>query len=95
MKTLSANWNLVEEWDSNFIFEKIDNCFCVNVTFTKQCAIPYSINFSQLKGIYTLIGFEDGAYSTNATTKNEAIEKAHEMMLFIDKLLQEKNLSVQ
>lgn len=91
---LSASWNLIEEWDSNFIFENTNSSFSVNVTFTEQCSVPYSINFSQLKEIYIVIGYEDGAYSTNATTKDEAIEKAIEMMLFIDKLTQDKSVSV-
>lgn len=94
MKSLPANWHLVEEWDSNFIFENTDNSFSVNITSTEQCSVPYSINFSQLKGIYTIIGFEDGAYSTNATTKDKALEKAIEMISFIDKLTQEKSVPV-
>lgn len=94
MRSLPSNWHLVEEWDSNFIFENTDNSFCVNVTFTEQCTVPYSINFSQLKGIYTVIGFEDGAYSTNVTTKDLAIEKAIGMMLFIDKIIIDKSVLV-
>jgi len=94
MKSLPANWHLVEEWDSNFIFKNIDKRFSVNITYTEQCSVSYSINFIQLKEIYTVIGFEDGAYSTNAATKDEAIEKAFEMMSFIDKLAQEKSVPV-
>ena len=84
MESIPANWILVEEWVNNFIFENINRSFCVNVTFTEQFDIPYDISFSQLKGDFTLIGYEDGAYSTNATTKAEALKKSFEMMLFID-----------
>ena len=94
MESLPAGWHLVEEWDSNFIFENMDNSFCVNVTFTENCSSPYLISFNQLKGIFTLIGFEDGSYSTNAATIEIAIEKAIEMMIFIDKLTIDKMIKV-
>ena len=73
MKSIPANWILVEEWDNNYIFENKDRSFCVNVTFTEQFELPYDIGFSQLKGDFNLIGYEDGAYSTNAHTKAEAM----------------------
>lgn len=95
MESLPANWHLVEEWENNFIFENTDSSFNVNVTFTEQCSPPYSVSFSQLKGIFTLIGFEDGAYSTNSSTKDKAIEKAIVMMLFIEKLTSAKKLLMQ
>jgi len=95
MKALPKNWHLVEEWDENFIFENYDCSFSVDVSFTEQCINPYSISFNQLKGIFTLIGFENGAYSTHAVTKEEAIEKAFEMMLFIDKFSKDKSILVQ
>jgi hypothetical protein len=91
MESVPLSWILVEEWENNFIFENTDNSFSVNITYTERCSVTYSISFSQLKGIYTVIGFEDGAYSTNATTLAEAIEKAIIMMLFIDKLAQDKS----
>ena len=95
MKSLPENWHLVEEWNNNnFIFENSDCIFSVEVTFTEQCAAPYSIGFCQLKGIFTLIGFENGAYGTHASKKSEAIEKAIEMMLFIDKLTKDKRVLV-
>lgn len=95
MESLPENWHLVEEWDNNFIFENSDSVFSVDVTFTEQCGSPYSIGFCQLKGVFTLIGFESGAYYTYATIKSEAIEKAIEMMLFIDKLTIDKNVLIQ
>jgi len=86
MESLPENWHLVEEWENNFVFENSDNSFSVEITFTKQCSSPYSISFSQLKGIFTLIGFENGAYGSHSSIKYEALEKAIEMMIFIDKL---------
>ena len=84
MESIPANWILVEEWDNNYIFENSNRSFGVNVTFTEQFNIPYDIGFSQLKGDFNLIGYEDGAYSTNAHTKAEALKKSFEMMAFID-----------
>ena len=46
--------------------------------------MPYNIGFSQLKRDFNLIGYEDGAYSTNANTQSEALKKSFEMMAFID-----------
>jgi len=84
MESIPANWILVEEWDNNFIFENRIGSFCVNVNYTEQLELPYNIGFNQLKGDFTLIGFENGAYSTNANTKEEALRKSVEMMVFID-----------
>ena len=95
MDSLPVNWHLVEEWDNNLVFENSDNSFSVEVTFTGQCSSPYSIGFRQLKGIFTLIGFENGAYGSHSSIKSKAIEKAIEMMLFIDKLTIDKNVPVQ
>jgi len=94
MESLPENWHLVEEWDNNLVFENSDNSFSVEITFTIQCFRPYSIGFSQLKGIFTLIGFENGAYGSHSSIKSEALEKAIEMMLFIDKLTINKNVPV-
>ena len=85
MNEIPSDWKLIDEWDNNLIFENSDNSFCVNVTFTEECAFPYSIDFNQLNGTFTIIGFENGAYTSNAISKDEAIGKAIEMMLFIDK----------
>ena len=95
MKALPENWHLVEEWDNNFIFENNNSSFYVNVNFTEQCDIQYSIDFSQLKGIFNVIGNENGAYTTNASTKAEALRKAIEMMQFIDKLTKDKGEIIQ
>ena len=84
MESLPLNWILVEEWESNFIFENSNRSFSVNVTFTEQFDIPYDISFSQLKGDFTIIGYEDGAYSTYSNTKTDALQKSFEMMAFID-----------
>lgn len=84
METIPLNWMLVEEWENNAIFENKDRSFCVNVTFTPQLMMPYDIGFNQLKGDFTRIGTEDGAYSTHAATKAEALQKSVEMMMFID-----------
>lgn len=84
MDTIPSNWMLIEEWDNNYIFENMDTNFCVNVNFTEQLDIPYDISFIQLKGDFNIIGTENGAYSTNAITKEEALQKSFEMMVFID-----------
>lgn len=84
MGIIPSNWVLIEEWDNNYIFENIDKSFRVNVNFTEQFDIPYAISFSQLKGDFNIIGFENGEYSTNAFNKKEALQKSFEMMLFID-----------
>jgi len=88
MESLPVNWILVEEWDNNFIFENINQSFAVNVNFSEQLELPYDISFSQLKGDFTIIGYEDGAYTTNANTKEEALKKSWEMMEFIDTFTQ-------
>ena len=95
MESIPGNWHLVEEWENNFVFENYDLDFSVDVTFTEQSTAPYSIGFHQQKGVFTLIGFEKGAYATHASIKSEAIEKAFEMMQFIDKLTKDKSVLVQ
>ena len=95
MESLPGNWHLVEEWNNNFIFENSERNFSVEVTFTEQCPTPYSIGFSQLKGVFTLIGFENGAYTAHALIKSDAIGKAIEMMLFIDKSTKDISVLVQ
>lgn len=95
MESLPENWHLVEEWDNNLVFDNSDISFSVEVPFTEQCSNLYSIGFSQLKGIFTLIGFKNGAYGSHSSIKSEALEKAIEAMLFIDKLTIDKNVPVQ
>lgn len=87
MESIPDNWTLVQEWGQNLIFENKDRSFSVNVTFTPQLMMPYEIGFKQLKGDFIRIGTEDGAYSTHAATKAEALQKSVEMMLFIDSKL--------
>lgn len=84
MESLPVNWHLVEEWDNNFIFEDFKGNFCVNVCCTERLSPSYNIGFSQLKGDNTLIGYDNGAYTTNAYTREAALQKAYEMMAFID-----------
>jgi hypothetical protein len=84
MNTIPANWKLVEEWDNNYIFENSDSSFSVNISYTKSCEPSYSIEFTQQIGDFNMIGFEDGAYSTNSNTVDDAILKAFSMMQFIN-----------
>jgi hypothetical protein len=75
MNQLPDKWQLIEQWDSNFIYENEDKTFCVNVDFTNNFYKPYSIGFNQLKGNFVVIGYDYGAYSINAFIEIEAIEK--------------------
>ena len=84
MENLPQNWSLVEEYDGNFIYEDVDEEFQISIDFTEQIRPPYLICFTQLKGTFTKIGFEDGAYSTHAFVETEAKEKALQMMMFIN-----------
>ncbi len=84
MENLPKNWNLVEEYDGNFIYEDVDEEFQVSIDFTNQLQHPYLICFQQLQGTFTKIGFENGAYSTHAFEEPEAKTKALEMMMFIN-----------
>ena len=84
MENLPENWTLVEEYDGNFIYENTEEEFQVAIDFTERLKPPYSICFHQLKGKFTKIGFEDGAYSTHAFEETEAKEKALQMMNFIN-----------
>ncbi len=85
MENLPENWKLVESYDGNFIFEDELQEFCVSADFTKDIKPPYEIWFNQLKGSFTRIGFEDGAYSAHAFNETEALQKAVEMMGFINR----------
>lgn len=94
MKTIPKNWHLVEECENNFIYENSDHSFRVEITFAEQRICFYSIGFTQLKGIFNLIGFENGAYSTKASEKESALDKAIEMMKFIDKSIKNKYVRI-
>jgi hypothetical protein len=95
MKTFPENWHLLEEWENNFIFRNDDDSFQVDVTFTEVCDYPYSIGLDQLRGIFTIIGIENGEYSTNAIEQDEALDKAYEMMKFINKFTKDKSVIVE
>ncbi|KLT64746.1 hypothetical protein [Pedobacter sp. BMA] len=85
--SIPPNWLLVEEYDDNAIFENAEKSFCVNIDFTEGYQHPYSIGFLQLKGQFTRIGIEDGAYATHASDLPGAVQKAIHMMTFIDEHL--------
>lgn len=84
MNNLPEFWKLAEAYDGNFIFENDPEEFSVVVDQMGRMSPPYSINFQQLKGTFNRIGFENGAYSTHAFSEEEAIQKAFEMMKFIN-----------
>jgi hypothetical protein len=92
MNNLPPEWKLIDEWDNNSIFENSDISFCVNITWTENSEFPFAIDYIQMKGTFTIIGIENGAYSTHAFSKNEAIAKAIEMMSFIDKFALKQTL---
>jgi hypothetical protein len=84
MNNLPKNWKLSETYDGNFIFENEPEEFSVTVDQMGRMSPPYSINFQQLKGTFTKIGFEHGAYSTQAFSETEALPKALEMIEIIN-----------
>ena len=84
MENLPGNWKLVESYDGTFIFEDQLQEFCVSADFTENMDPPYEIWYNQLKGTFTRIGFENGGYSTHAFNEMQAIERAIEMMNFIN-----------
>ncbi|MDT0645783.1 hypothetical protein RM545_03710 [Zunongwangia sp. F260] len=92
MKNIPENWQMVEQYEGNFIFEDAENQFSVSVDRMGNFTPPYEINFQQLSGTFTKIGFEDGAYSAHAANKEEALEKAYEMMTFISGRIKTKSL---
>ena len=85
MENLVKNWKLAEAYEGNLIFENDSEEFSVSVDQMGRMSPPYSINFQQLKGTLNRIGFEDGAYSTHASSETEALLKAVEMMEFINR----------
>ena len=85
MENLPENWKLVESYDGTFIFEDELQEFCVSADFTENMDPTYEIWYNQLKGTVTRIGFENGGYSTHAFNEIEALQKAVEMMVFINR----------
>lgn len=84
MDQLPDNWNLVEEFEGNFIYENEDKDFQVSIDNMGEFVPRYSICFQQLADETIRIGFEDGAYSAHAFKEPEAKTKAFAMMQFID-----------
>lgn len=84
MKDLPKNWSLLEQYDDSYIFENSDKSFCVNVDCTPRCDYPFTIGFIQQKGEFTIIGFENGSYCTHSKEISTALDKAVDMMIFID-----------
>lgn len=92
MNAIPTDWKMIDEWDNNLIFENSDNSFCVNIIWTENSEFPFTIDYIQMKGTFTTIGFENGAYSTHAISKKEATAKAIEMMTFINKFATKQTL---
>jgi hypothetical protein len=84
MKKLPEDWELVESYEGNLIFEHKNGDFSVSIDNMGSMMPPYEIVFQQLKGVSVKIGFEDGAYTTHGTNQQEAIERACTMMNFIN-----------
>lgn len=83
MDNLPENWNLVEEYEGNFIFEDAEKEFSVSIDQMGAMVPPYEISYQQLKGEFTKIGFDNGGYSTYALNETQALHRAFEMMKFI------------
>ena len=79
------NWLLVEMYDGNYIFEDENEEFQVSVDRMGTMNPPFHIHFNQLKGEILKIGYKEGAYTSGAFEENDAIQKAYEMMEFINK----------
>jgi len=78
------NWNLIEEYDGNYIFRNAAETMHVYIGYDPQCDFPYSIDFTQIKGIFVLWPIEEGAYVTHSKKQLDAFEKALQMMAAID-----------
>ena len=83
MENLPEKWNLVEEYEGNFIFENDDQEFNVLINQMGRMEPPYEIAYQQLKGEFTKIGFDNGGYSSYAKNESHALHRAFEMMKFI------------
>ena len=84
MENLPENWNLVEEYEGNFIFVDDNQEFSVSIDQMGRMDPPYEISYQQLKGESTKIGFDNGCYSSYATNESQALHRAFEMMKFIN-----------
>lgn len=90
MENLPENWNLVEEYEGNFIFEDDEQEFSVSVDQMGRSHPPYAIFYQQLKGDFNRIGFDNGGYATHAYNEKEALERAFGMMKFITSTISSK-----
>lgn len=83
MKNKPENWQLVEMYEGNYLFEDSGH-FQVSIDKMGRMSPPYFIHFNQLKDEILTIGFREGAYTSSAYEENAAIQKAYEMMEFIN-----------
>jgi hypothetical protein len=88
MDKLPKGWELIEEFEGSFVFENAKLNFSVNIDFEEQLKMPYMIEFLHSKGYLKLVNFDEGVYKVNALNEAVALQKAMEMMLFINKNIQ-------
>jgi len=88
MQKLPKGWELIEEWEGSFVFENSKLSFSVNVDFEAILAAPYMIEFVHTKGYLKLVNFNDGMYKVSALNEADALQKAWEMMNFINTNIQ-------
>lgn len=88
MQKLPKGWELIEEWEGSFVFENSKLSFSVNVDFEAILAAPYIIEFVYTKGYLKLVNFNDGMYKVSALNEADALQKAWEMMNFINTNIQ-------
>jgi len=82
MELIPSEWSLIEDYDGNFIYANIAGTHNVNINYTAKCEHPYTIEFVQLIGTFTMVGIEFGAYTAHACTVTDAKRKAYDMMVF-------------
>ncbi|MCC8361013.1 hypothetical protein [Salinimicrobium sediminilitoris] len=80
-----SNWQLVEMYEGNFIFQDSQEEFQVSVDRMGRMTPPYHVHFSHLKDKLLRIGVSESTYSANAYDENAAMGKAYEMMEFINR----------
>jgi hypothetical protein len=88
MHKLPKGWELIEEWEGSFVFENSKLSFSVNVDFEAMLAAPYMIEFVHTKGYLKLVNFNDGMYKVSALNEEDALNKAKQMMSFINTNIQ-------